>query len=505
MAILDDGAVGSLGVTDLLDRSVERDAHGQLDEGLSRIRRYGAGGEVMGSELAVYIQAFSTQPRMVIFGAIDFSAEMAKLASEVGYRVTICDAREPVRATARASPRPPRSSSTGPTATWRARSSAPATSCWCSPTTPKFDEPALIATLATGAGYVGALGSRRTQDRRVERLREAGLDEQSIARIHAPCGLDVGARTPAETAVSILAEVIAVRTRPRRREPARDERPDPPGRRDRPLLTRRARVALVSRSKQGSRPKVSFPVPPRLRFFFLFVVLAALSSLGGTATATLRPCRSWPAVSTTRAGSRSASRDPSTWPRPAAAAPARAWPAPEDEGEVCVGSTGAVTKIWRGGQRRIVTGLPSVAGADGSATGPHDIALKGWSDAYVIVGLGGSPETRDAFGPLGEGLGHLYSVSSRGRARAIADLTGFEAAENPDGEGVDSNPYSVLSRWGKAVVADAGGNTPGEREPQGPVHRGCVPVPAGGRPPRHSGPAAGAADAGGAHVRGHGS
>ena len=95
MAILADRVVGGLGVTELLDHSVERDARGQLDEGLSRIRRYGADGAVMGSELAVYIQAFSTQPRMVIFGAIDFSAEMAKLAGEIGYQVTICDARGP--------------------------------------------------------------------------------------------------------------------------------------------------------------------------------------------------------------------------------------------------------------------------------------------------------------------------------------------------------------------------------------------------------------------------
>ena len=95
MAILGDRVVGGLGVTELLDRSVQRDARGQLDEGISRLRRYGAGGEVMGADLAVYIQAFSTQPRMVIFGAIDFSAEMAKVASEIGYRVTICDARGP--------------------------------------------------------------------------------------------------------------------------------------------------------------------------------------------------------------------------------------------------------------------------------------------------------------------------------------------------------------------------------------------------------------------------
>jgi xanthine dehydrogenase accessory factor len=76
----------------------------------------------------------------------------------------------------------------------------------------KYDEPALISSLSTAAGYVGALGSRRTQERRLRRLRDAGLDEPSIDRLHAPCGLDVGARTPVETAVSILAEVSAVRT-----------------------------------------------------------------------------------------------------------------------------------------------------------------------------------------------------------------------------------------------------------------------------------------------------
>jgi xanthine dehydrogenase accessory factor len=211
MAILADGVVGALGGTELLGHSVERDARGQLDEGISRIRRYGAGGEVMGSELVVYIQAFATQPRMVIFGAIDFSAEMAKVASEIGYRVTICDARAPFVS----SPRFSRSAEVvvdWPDRYLEGQELGPRDVVLVFTHDAKFDEPALIGALATGAGYVGALGSRQTQARRVERLRDAGLDDEAIARIHAPCGLDIGARTPPETVVSILAEVIAVRT-----------------------------------------------------------------------------------------------------------------------------------------------------------------------------------------------------------------------------------------------------------------------------------------------------
>lgn len=211
MAILSQGVTGGLGITELLDRNAERDARGQLDEGVSRIRRYGAGGEVMGSELPVYIQAFSSRPRMVIFGAIDFSAEMANVASDVGYEVTICDAREPFLQ----SPRFSRHAEV--VVSWPDRyldgeELGPRDVVLVFTHDPKFDEPALRAALAGGAGYVGALGSRRTQRRRVERLREAGLDDAAIDRIHAPCGLDLGARTPSETAVSILAEVIAVRT-----------------------------------------------------------------------------------------------------------------------------------------------------------------------------------------------------------------------------------------------------------------------------------------------------
>jgi xanthine dehydrogenase accessory factor len=165
----------------------------------------------MGDDLPVYIQAFSTRPKMVIFGAIDFSAEMAKLAEGVGYTVTICDARGPFVQSPRFS------AHAEVVVDWPDRYLADKTLgdrdvVLVFTHDPKFDEPALIAALSTDAGFIGALGSRRTQDRRVERLREAGLNDEAIARIHAPCGLDVGARTPAETAVSILAEVIAVRS-----------------------------------------------------------------------------------------------------------------------------------------------------------------------------------------------------------------------------------------------------------------------------------------------------
>ncbi|MEZ5077653.1 MAG: XdhC family protein [Solirubrobacterales bacterium] len=211
LVVLPDRVEGGLGVTELLDRSVAREARGFLDEGRSQVRRYGAGGEVMGAELPVYIQAFSTAPEMIVFGAIDFSAELAAIAADAGYRTTICDAR----AAFASSPRFARAAEVvvdWPDRFMAGRRLGPRDAVLVFTHDPKFDEPALVAALASGAGYVGALGSRRTHALRVERLREHGLAEQEIARIHAPCGLDIGARTPAETAISILAEVIKARS-----------------------------------------------------------------------------------------------------------------------------------------------------------------------------------------------------------------------------------------------------------------------------------------------------
>lgn len=209
-AIRDTDATGSLGHGDLLDDNVTRDARGFLDEGRSAVRRYSAQGETMGDDLRVAIHAFATPPRMVIFGAIDFSAALARQAREIGYRVTIVDAREAFISSPRFTEHAeiavawPDEYLTGQTL-------GPRDAILVFTHDPKFDEPALMAAVTTQAGYIGALGSRRTHEEREQRLRDRGLTDDDLWRISSPCGLDVGARTPAETAIAVLAEILAIR------------------------------------------------------------------------------------------------------------------------------------------------------------------------------------------------------------------------------------------------------------------------------------------------------
>ena len=129
------------------------------------------------------------------------------------------------------------------------------------------------------------------------------------------------------------------------------------------------------------------------------------------------------------------------------------------EGPQCAGATGAITRIWHGKQRRVVTRLPSLASpVDGSgASGPHDIALDGHY-GYVPVGLGGDPALREDLGKLGPRFGQLFEVSIFGDARPVADLAAFEAAEDPSGSEPNSNPNSVASFADRRYVVDAGGN-----------------------------------------------
>jgi xanthine dehydrogenase accessory factor len=212
LAVTDEGTRGSLRASALLDRNVSREARGLLDEGKTTIRRFAADGATLGNELRVHIRSYAPPPRMLIFGAIDFSAALATFASHIGYEVTICDARDRFA-------RSPRFSSSArvsigwPQDVMRGVELGPRDAVLVFTHDPKFDEPALIAALGTNAGYIGALGSRQTTLDRERRLRLAGVDAFSLARLHAPCGLDIGSRTAEETAISVLAEIIASRAR----------------------------------------------------------------------------------------------------------------------------------------------------------------------------------------------------------------------------------------------------------------------------------------------------
>lgn len=129
------------------------------------------------------------------------------------------------------------------------------------------------------------------------------------------------------------------------------------------------------------------------------------------------------------------------------------------EGLVCFGQTGSITRIWRGTQTRIVTGLPSLAGEGGfGATGPQDISFLGRGNAQVAIGLGNDPAVLEDLGPKAANLGKVMRLSPKGKLSEAGDIAGFEALENPDGGAPDSNPYSLANLPGQTVVADAGAN-----------------------------------------------
>jgi hypothetical protein len=132
-----------------------------------------------------------------------------------------------------------------------------------------------------------------------------------------------------------------------------------------------------------------------------------------------------------------------------------------EDGSSCVGASGAVTQIRHGEQKRILEGLPSHAPqpAGDGALGPSDVSLRHWGGAYLTVGLGADPAVRAELGDLGPGFGQLYKFSPWGHLRTVADVSAYEAAANPDGGAIDSNPNSVTTKWGRIFVVDAGGNS----------------------------------------------
>lgn len=204
--------VGGLADPDLA-RVVRRDADAALAAGVTSVRHYGPHGEANDDAVMVFFEVHAPPPRMLIFGAVDFTAALVRVAKVLGYHVTVCDAREVFATRARF----PLADEV--VVDWPHRllessgaSLGPRDAVCVLTHDVKFDVPAIVAALATDVGYLGAMGSRRTTEQRAERLRAEGVSEAELARVMAPIGLDLGARTPEETAVAICAEIIALRT-----------------------------------------------------------------------------------------------------------------------------------------------------------------------------------------------------------------------------------------------------------------------------------------------------
>jgi xanthine dehydrogenase accessory factor len=206
----DGDAFGSMG-NEGLDHAVAGEARALLAAGDTVIRTFGEEGEPVGVDVRVFIRSFAPKPNMYVFGAIDFSRAMVHVGKDLGYRVSVIDAR-PVFATRQRFPH-----ADDVVVEWPDEflSRAPIderTALVILTHDAKFDIPLLQVALQTRAGYIGAMGSRRTHAERVEQLRAAGVTDAELARIHAPIGLDIGARTPEETAISIAAEIVGVRS-----------------------------------------------------------------------------------------------------------------------------------------------------------------------------------------------------------------------------------------------------------------------------------------------------
>ncbi|MDR7082822.1 xanthine dehydrogenase accessory factor [Arthrobacter ginsengisoli] len=206
------GFEGDLG-SERANQAVGDDTQGLLAAGRSGILSYGPDGERLDAGMRVFFASYAPPPRMLVFGAIDFASALARMGTFLGYRVTVCDARA-VFATPARFPDAAEVVHAWPhryLAEQLEKGLVDERTVMCVLThDPKFDIPLLdVALRAPPIAFVGAMGSRRTHADRIAKLREAGLSEEALARLHSPVGLDLGARTPEETAVSIAAEFIA--------------------------------------------------------------------------------------------------------------------------------------------------------------------------------------------------------------------------------------------------------------------------------------------------------
>ncbi|MFH8515474.1 XdhC family protein [Streptomyces gelaticus] len=201
---------GGLGGHPELDGTAAADTRAMLDAGRTGSVVIGAEGSRCGQPLTLLVESSVPPPRMIVFGAIDFASALVRAGKFLGYHVTLCDAR-PVFATKSRFPEADELVVDWPHR-YLAATEVDARTVLCVLThDAKFDVPLLELALRLPVAYVGAMGSRRTHLERNDRLREAGVTELELARLHSPIGLDLGARTPEETALSIAAEIVADR------------------------------------------------------------------------------------------------------------------------------------------------------------------------------------------------------------------------------------------------------------------------------------------------------
>ncbi|WP_236245828.1 XdhC/CoxI family protein [Streptomyces sp. CC210A] len=201
---------GGLGGHPELDRTAAAEARALLDAGRTGTVGIGADGSRCGRPLTLLVESSVPPPRMIVFGAIDFASALVRVGAFLGYRVTVCDAR-PVFATAARFPEA-HEVVVGWPHEYLDSTDVDSRTVLCVLThDAKFDVPLLQRALRLPVAYVGAMGSRRTHLDRNRRLREVGVTDLELARLRSPIGLDLGARTPEETAVSIAAEIVAHR------------------------------------------------------------------------------------------------------------------------------------------------------------------------------------------------------------------------------------------------------------------------------------------------------
>ncbi|MCG7210083.1 XdhC family protein [Streptomyces arenae] len=210
MVYVDDTDTDPGGLPAVLSRQVTAQAQALLHAGRTALVEVGGDAVACPDRISVLVHVHAAPPRMLIFGAIDFAAALSQAGRFLGYRVTVCDAR-PVFATRARFPHADEVVVDWPHR-YLGQTTLDARTAVCVLThDPKFDIPVLREVLALPVGYVGAMGSRRTHKQRMQLLREAGVSDEQLARLRSPIGLDLGARSPEETAVSVVAEILATR------------------------------------------------------------------------------------------------------------------------------------------------------------------------------------------------------------------------------------------------------------------------------------------------------